>query len=99
MAQANIDGAVIGPTSATNGNFALFNGTTGKLIKNSSYSPSSFILSNTNGNTQNLYRPLQLNGTSDNTIDAKINDLRANRLAFLPADQIIIEKTTDGGST
>ena len=99
VAQANIDGAVIGPTSATNGNFALFNGTTGKLIKNSSYSPSSFILSNTNGNTQNLYRPLQLNGTSDNTIDAKINDLRANRLAFLPADQIIIEKTTDGGST
>lgn len=29
----------------------------------------------------------------------KINTLRANRLAFLPADQIIIEKTTDGGVT
>ena len=29
----------------------------------------------------------------------KINTLRANRLAFLPADQIIIEKTTDGGIT
>lgn len=54
---------------------------------------------NSNGNTQNLLRPLQLNGLADVTLDAKINTLRANRLAFLPADQIIIEKTTDGGST
>ena len=45
VAQTNIDGAVIGPASATNGNFVLFNGTTGKLIKNSSYSPSSFATS------------------------------------------------------
>lgn len=57
------------------------------------------ILSNSNGNTQYLLRPLQLNGLRDVTLDAKINTLRANRLAFLPADQIIIEKTTDGGST
>ena len=57
------------------------------------------IPSNSNGNTQNLLRPLQLNGLADVTLDAKINTLRANRLAFLPADQIIIEKTTDGGST
>ena len=53
----------------------------------------------TNGNTQNLRRPLHLNGLNDNTLDSKINTLRANRLAFLPADQIIIEKTTDGGTT
>ena len=42
VAQTNLDGAVIGPTSATSGNFVLFDGTSGKLIKNSSYSPSSF---------------------------------------------------------
>ena len=30
---------------------------------------------------------------------AKINTLRGNRFALLPADQIIIEKTTDGGVT
>ena len=42
VAQTNLDGAVIGPASATSGNFALFDGTSGKLIKNSSYSPSSF---------------------------------------------------------
>ena len=57
------------------------------------------IQTNTNGNTQNLYRPSYLRGATDNTLDAKINTLRANRLAFLPADQIIIEKTTDGGAT
>lgn len=43
--QTNIDGAVTGPASATDGNFALFNGATGKIIKNSSYSPSSFAAS------------------------------------------------------
>ena len=42
VAQNNIDGAVTGPTSSTDGNFALFSGTTGKIIKNSSYSPASF---------------------------------------------------------
>ena len=40
--QTNTDGHVTGPASSTNGNFPLFDGTTGKLIKNSSYSPSSF---------------------------------------------------------
>jgi hypothetical protein len=34
--QANIDGAVVGPSSATDGNFAFFNGVTGKIIKDSS---------------------------------------------------------------
>jgi len=35
ISQANIDGAVIGPASATNNAIALFDGTTGKLIKDS----------------------------------------------------------------
>ncbi|MGZ8432772.1 MAG: hypothetical protein ACXWYM_00310 [Candidatus Binatia bacterium] len=42
ITQVNVDGAVVGPTSATDGNIALFDSTTGKLIKNSAYSPSSF---------------------------------------------------------
>ena len=37
--------------------------------------------------------------TGDVFSSAKINTLRANRFALLPADQIIIEKTTDGGVT
>ena len=33
VAQTNIDGAVTGPTSSTDGNIAVFNGTSGKVIK------------------------------------------------------------------
>lgn len=55
----------------------------------------------TTGNlsTQRLARPRGLRGVNDVTLQALINSARANRLAFLPADQIIIEKTTDGGTT
>ena len=57
------------------------------------------IAKNEIGNTQQLIRPVTLNGVNDLTIQSLINDVRANRLAFLPPDQIIIEKTTDGGTT
>ena len=42
VVQTNLDGAVIGPASATAGNFPLFDGVTGKIIKNSTYGPTSF---------------------------------------------------------
>lgn len=45
------------------------------------------------------YHPPYQSGTSDIVMRSYIDRLRANRLAFLPADQIIIEKTTDGGTT
>ena len=41
-------GDVTGPSSATDGNIVLFDGITGKVIKNSAYSPSSFEPANTN---------------------------------------------------
>lgn len=53
----------------------------------------------TSYNTQGLARPSGIRGVADNTLQALFNTTRANRLAFLPADQIIIEKTTDGGVT
>ncbi|MDD5527772.1 MAG: hypothetical protein PHO56_02230, partial [Patescibacteria group bacterium] len=37
-------GDVVGPTGATNSNFAAFNTATGKLIKDSGYNPTSFLL-------------------------------------------------------
>lgn len=40
--QANIDGAVIGPASAVNTNLAMFDGATGKLIKDSGKKVSDF---------------------------------------------------------
>ena len=38
-------------------------------------------------------------GTTDLSIRPLISRARANRLSFLPATQVIIEKTTDGGTT
>ena len=38
-------------------------------------------------------------GTTEAGIRPYVDQARANRLAFLPADQIIIEKTIDGGTT
>lgn len=50
--------------------------------------------------TEHLSLPKYLeNGIYDNVLQPIINNSRANRLAFLPANQIIIEKTTDGGQT
>ena len=39
------------------------------------------------------------NGTSDISVRPYVERASANRLVFLPADQIIIEKTVDGGTT
>jgi hypothetical protein len=41
--QVNIDGAVIGPASVTSGNLALFDTTTGKLIKESATVPTNSV--------------------------------------------------------
>lgn len=41
VSQTNIDGAVVGPASAVNENVAIFDGTTGKLIKDSAITKAS----------------------------------------------------------
>jgi hypothetical protein len=40
ISQTNLDGAVIGPASAVSGALAAYNGTTGKLISDSGFTPS-----------------------------------------------------------
>lgn len=66
--QTNIDGAVIGPSSSTDGNIVLFDGNTGRIIKNSSYSPSSFATSGHNHNSTYL----KLDGSNNMTADVNI---------------------------
>lgn len=44
--QTNIDGAVTGPAAATNNAVAIFNGTTGKIIKNSGFTIGKSVPSN-----------------------------------------------------
>ena len=66
--QTNLDGAVVGPASSTTNALAVFNGTTGKLIQNSSFVPTTV-----GGNLINLTNPgaisfLRIN--ADNTITA-----------------------------
>lgn len=46
VVQANIDGAVTGPASATSSHVAVFDGATGKVIKDSGYTISSNVPSN-----------------------------------------------------
>lgn len=43
VAQTNINGAVTGPASAVSGNFPVFDGTTGKVIKDSGVSPNTYL--------------------------------------------------------
>lgn len=50
-------------------------------------------------NTSQIQSAEYLNGTNDISVTPLIDMTRANRLMFLPANQIIIEKTTDGGQT
>ena len=45
VVQTNIDGAVTGPASATGDRIATFNGTSGKVIKDSGYTTASFAAS------------------------------------------------------
>lgn len=52
--------------------------------------------------TNRLSRPVQLNNGSINgdvTVCGQVDAMRANRLAFLPANHIIVETTTDNGVT
>lgn len=50
-------------------------------------------------NESNISAIQYQNGTNYLRMPPKVSTVRANRLAFLPADQIIVEQTTDGGAT
>ena len=53
----------------------------------------------TKWNVLDLAKPLCKNGILDYTTRPLVDVVRANKLAFLPAEQIIIEQTIDGGQT
>ena len=55
---------VTGPSSATNGAIPLFNGTTGKIIKNSSYTPASFATSGQGLKADSAIQSVKVNGTA-----------------------------------
>jgi hypothetical protein len=71
VVQTNIDGAVVGPASSTTNALAVFNGTTGKLIQNSSFVPTTV-----GGNLINLANPSAITFpkiNADNTVSTESN--------------------------
>lgn len=52
-----------------------------------------------NARTANEINPNNSYGSITKAVRPMFDSVRANRLAFLPSDQIIIEKTVDGGKT
>lgn len=69
VVQTNLDGAVVGPASSTTNALAVFNGTTGKLIQNSSFVPTTV-----GGNLINLANPSAITFpkiNADNTVSTE----------------------------
>lgn len=71
---------------------------TGKVSGVKGNAESSYRTGNVNLKAANLTDPYG-QGTLDPWMRSLVDQTRANRLAFLPASQIIIEQTTDGGET
>lgn len=79
VVQANIDGAVTGPASATAGHIAVFDGATGKVIKDGTYTiatsvPSNAVFTDTKvTSVDNHYKPANgttLTGTAGSPVTA-----------------------------
>lgn len=66
ISQTNLDGAVIGPASATNNHLVQFDGTSGKLIKGGKAAPSGDVVGTSD--TQTLSGKTLTNPTIDGTI-------------------------------
>jgi hypothetical protein len=79
--QTNIDGAVIGPSNSTNNALALFDGVTGKLIKNSTFIPTTVggnLINLTNNSTSAKYIRVESNNTlTYRTISDVLGDIGA----------------------
>lgn len=84
IAQANLDGAVIGPASVTDGNPAVFDGTTGKLLKQLTFAAFKSALS--------LSKSDVGLGSVDNTSDAD----KPVSTAQATADALALHKATAG---
>lgn len=79
IAQTNIDGAVVGPASATSGNIATFNGTSGKAIQDSSKAlPSGNIVGTTDTQTLSGKELTNPSETSQALTDGASIDWNAN---------------------
>ncbi len=99
--QTNIDGAVVGPASATDGRLAVFNGTSGKIVKDSGIKASDVVTGPTSAVNN---RVAIFNGTSGKLIkdsgftigcsvpaDAKFTD---NNTTYSAGTGLVLNNTT-----
>lgn len=109
--QTNLDGAVIGPASAVDSRIAAFDGTTGKLLKDSGVSFSAGVLAGANGGTgvANSGKTITLGGnlTTSGAFDATLTLTAATNitlpttgtLATLDGVETLRNKTLSGATT
>lgn len=71
--QTNLDGAVIGPASAVGDNFASFNSTTGKLIKDSGSKASDFAATSHTHSSYGAKYSADVGGSTNITITHNLN--------------------------
>ena len=105
--QGNTDGVVIGPASATNNNIAVFDGTTGKLIKNSGYTiatsvPSGAVFTDTKitqtpTTTNATYELLFSNTANNNTLTEGAR--KTSTLTYNPSTKALVTGGTVNGYT
>jgi len=89
VVQTNIDGAVVGPASSTNNNFAIFNGTTGKLISDSGLNSAGSALTKTDDTNVTL----TLGGSASTSL------LRAASITAGWSGQLSVGRGGTGAST
>lgn len=77
VSQANIDGAVVGPTSAIDGRIAVFDGATGKLIKDGGLTVAAIQNAN---HTGEVTGSTALTITAKAVTNAKMADMAANTI-------------------
>ena len=107
IVQGNTDGVVIGPASATNENIAIFDGTTGKLIKNSGYTiktsvPSGAVFTDTKvtqtpTTTNATYELLFSNTANNNTLTEGAR--KTSTLTYNPSTKALVTGGTVNGYT
>jgi hypothetical protein len=114
IAQANLDGAVIGPSSVTDGNPAVFDGTTGKLLKQVTFSAFKASLSLVKGDVGlgNVTNDAQVkkaasstngaiptwSGTGGDTLATGGLAAPAGAIVGISDAQVLTNKTIAGGS-
>lgn len=91
ISQVNIDGAVVGPASATDGNLAAFDGTTGKLIKHLTPAQVRTLLAlvigtDVQAHDLDLDAIAGLTATTDNFIQSKSGNWASRTVAQVSAD-------------